>query len=426
MEGAPGLIGLQQRNPSGQQRQPDGGDGLRHSPEYQDVLMPIPTTEMYIGAALADLHEHVRLVMWLATDEAARVALLEGEQSATYAASTGAAWLLIDRDTLRIERKNLSDLPERNYSGLLRNDILAQNARRGRAWKRADRSAAAVVKGLLQNDRHALRQLLDMAPLVEVAAYILANRIVEHIDLIRSTVRRNVSESGNHGLARRYWDYANMLGRATLVATTPGSRPWLTGAAKSVEWSTWTPSFSLVRERNPWLGAVAARTAAEVGAEVLPDYAAALRRARHPLMAADAIFGMTAIGLRDKTVAEHIVHLLDESLATRRQLNQVEHEIITPFRNQAADLLRRVDDDADRSSQSFTATSFHVDPLAQDASGAFALLSQLPAALEAPLSSFIRAAAMPDVLPGPKHASTMFTRAWGPEQQAFANPVLLH
>jgi len=104
-----------------------------------------------------------------------------------------------------------------------------------------------------------------------------------------------------------YWHYAHAMGHITLLASTPGSRPWLADMADSFVWVNWTPSFPLLRERTLWLAALAARSAIAFGEPVVEKYLSTLALATHPMKSFDAIFGLLAIALDQDRIADAVV-----------------------------------------------------------------------------------------------------------------------
>ena len=67
--------------------------------------------------------------------------------------------------------------------------------------------------------------------------------------------------------------------------------------ARSFEWTNWTPSFPLTRERTVWLAAAAAKSAAALGPDVIEPYLRALAEGRHAYKVFDTLFGLTSIAL---------------------------------------------------------------------------------------------------------------------------------
>ncbi|HET6971348.1 MAG TPA: hypothetical protein VFH92_09500, partial [Phenylobacterium sp.] len=156
--------------------------------------------------------------------------------------------------------------------------------------------------------RRQMAALLRWAPVLEHAAYRMVAVSTQHIDNLRKTLEAPLARGGG-ALDRRqleYWGHLHTMSHLTLVAATPGATPWLVDMARAFTWVTWTPTFTLLRERTLWLAAAAARSAAAFGADVADLYLAKLRTATHPLVAFDALFGLLAIGLGDARSASEI------------------------------------------------------------------------------------------------------------------------
>jgi hypothetical protein len=128
------------------------------------------------------------------------------------------------------------------------------------------------------------------------------------------TVRGALSRPDAVELVIGYRTFVDTLARTTLFATDAGA-PWLAEGASVFEWSKWTPSFPLIRERDLRSAAIGARVASLFGPTVIESYLNALRRTRHSLFALDAIVGLTAIGLRHPGAREAVLRSVEKEVA---------------------------------------------------------------------------------------------------------------
>jgi hypothetical protein len=150
--------------------------------------------------------------------------------------------------------------------------------------------------------------LYRWAPLFEKLAYSLCARSINLLESWRTSALREGNVTPATGsTVERYYALLHTMTHLTLLASSPGARPWLSDMAKSFPWVNWTPTFALVRERTVWVAAAAARSAAEFGIDVLPFYFQALAEARHPMKAFDALVGLVAIACAEDDAFEPIV-----------------------------------------------------------------------------------------------------------------------
>ena len=200
-----------------------------------------------------------------------------------------------------------------------------------------------------------------------------------------------------------------------------------------ISWTSWTPTFPLVRERTVWLAAAAARSAIAFGAEVVDRYVDVLVRATHVTQLFDALFGLTAIGLSDRNVRDRIAgHIAaEENVATRRLM--IGAEFAEAAYRSATNCLSLSEGDApddhdflDRLSwrpASFrglgTPEAFRLDPTDIDETGQMIGFRALPHILRAkiPFHYPVRPRAHAPLLPALEEMPGLLTRAWGTQGQ---------
>jgi len=98
-----------------------------------------------------------------------------------------------------------------------------------------------------------------------------------------------------------------------LAFSSAGTSSWLFDMAKSFEWINWTPTTVLFRERNVWLAAAAAKTAATFGPNVIDSYFRYLSSADHAIKIGDALFALVSIALTHEDAYQHVLHGQDHS-----------------------------------------------------------------------------------------------------------------
>src|SRR5260370_27122219 len=99
----------------------------------------------------------------------------------------------------------------------------------------------------------------------------------------------------------------DVMAHLVFHASEPGAGSWLGEMARQFHWNSWTPSFPFLRERTMWLATCAARSAIAFGTSVLDRYVGVLAAAAHATKVFDAPFGLTALALRYRAQAPHIV-----------------------------------------------------------------------------------------------------------------------
>jgi hypothetical protein len=214
------------------------------------------------------------------------------------------SWLKVGGVGYTIERKRQSGLQfvdlDEVLSGL---PELERSLRDSMQRTHAVSDAYNILDPLFEpspiQSRSHFHAIIKWAPLLEHAAYKAAMRVLHVLGKFRYVVQLELS--GTPGIGSRslpvYWQLLHALGQLILVASSNEARPWLAKMASSFVWETWTPSIVLLRERTLWLAAIAARSAGAFGEAVVENYLQRLSEAKHPMMAFDALFGLTAIAL---------------------------------------------------------------------------------------------------------------------------------
>ena len=324
-------------------------------------------------------------------------------------AKTGFA--TVEPARLTVAREHDASLPVQSLDDIWAGGGIVRRAAQPRQWLGYKKRAERMVRSLLRDDRPSFRDLLSWAPLIETQAYLFGTRLIELLDLMRRRVLAAAATGDNstNALAQKYLKATAMLGRASLVTTTPGASAWLVDMAHSFTWHSWTPGLAMTRERSLWLGFIGARAAAEFGPALVEDYLGALARAKHPVTALDAICGLAAIGLRHAECRKEVVRGLKKAeLPAWSPVNGA-----SPFasagREQALELLQS---SADSMMVTWSVPSFDQDPLLYTDPGGYPLLAGLRGALAAPAWSFIAPSSA--TLVGLFRAARMIARAWGP------------
>lgn len=252
------------------------------------------------GLALAlAVHNDLRLRAWLRNQ--ARAADLEplfvrlGGQG---------VWARLDGGQTRLERRIPAGVPELDLFGRLEREPatrleLETAARRSGARAQANQMLESLLLRGVDPTRQRLADVLEWSALLEHDAYRFGARSTSvRVDL-RGRILRQPSAPATRPHLLTYWRLALANSHLSLLAATPGARPWLVDMARSFTWVDWTPTFTYVQERSLWFAAVGAQQAVAFGAEVVESYLRTMAMATHPLRAFDATFGLTAIGLSE-------------------------------------------------------------------------------------------------------------------------------
>jgi len=154
-----------------------------------------------------------------------------------------------------------------------------------------------------------ITRLLRWAPVIEKVAYRYVTHASTLIDQLRRAVLPGIDDPSpsREGELLDYWSCLHRMGHLLTIASTPGARPWLSEMAASFTWVTWTPTFTLLRERTLWLTAAAAKSAVAFGESVTGPYLVKLSSSDHPFKSFDALVGLVAIGLDQPALAGSLV-----------------------------------------------------------------------------------------------------------------------
>lgn len=190
-------------------------------------------------------------------------------------------------------------------------NFVAERLQRSGATAEAERLLEPWVSTRRLPTRRQVGHLARYAVSVESLAYQVAARacmLVDEQAALRARARNGEIEL--RPIARNHWGLTTLQARMTLLSAQPDAAEWLVPMSRSFKWQTWTPSFSLVRERSLWGLMIAARSSAAFGGAVIDDYLAALARADRPSRVLDALIGLVAIACSDPDAAGGIERAL--------------------------------------------------------------------------------------------------------------------
>lgn len=366
-----------------------------------------PTIEL--SEAFAWVEVELRLALALQADQPLRERVLGGRPRLLVTLPMESGWLALTSEGLvqsRSRPEGFEDAPERAFSELLHDPAITEHPSNSEVLEAAYDTSRARVISLMADDRQGFKVLEDWAPILEGSIYRVSAILLQGLDGMRPRARAAIGSDKPEAdlLAINYRKVVKMLGRTTLLATD-GEAPWLGELAKSFTWMKWTPSFPLTRERDHWSTAVGARAASRFGPSVIDRYLEAYGRADHPMLALDALVGMSAIGWRHPGERSNLVQALDEigrSLSTR---DVPRADIVAAG---IMDARRLLTDGAPKPAQIF---SHREDAFTLDAEGRLPIFSLIPAAVEMAAWRFIppKGGNAP-----PGHvAREVFVRAWG-------------
>jgi hypothetical protein len=214
------------------------------------------------------------------------------------------AWLRVDRDGTSLHREPPLGLSSIDLDEALETKpLLAQALDVAISATNAVEAAVDLLRPVFEPfpmmSRSEFQAVYGWAPLLEHLAYHSAMRALHVIDALRPTVRHDLGKERdpNSEALETYWKLIHSIGQLTLLASHSEARAWLSEMASGFVWETWTPTLILTRERTSWLGAVAAKAAIAFGETAVESYLRKLAQTEHPMMAFDALFGLSAIAL---------------------------------------------------------------------------------------------------------------------------------
>lgn len=362
-----------------------------------------------LSDSLAKLELELRLAIALQQSEALRLRVLAGRKVLLLILPLRAGWARVSSEQLSISRElpsDCSDVELTSYLELLDSTAVSAATDDTGALAAANEIARNLVVSLFQEDRLNFSRLMEWAPVIESSAHTFASKIVATLDEMRRTVHEACVNNRPDAdqFASSYRRLVDALGRATLLSSNFGSH-WLSEAAASFDWTSWTPSFPLMRERDLRSAAIAARTASRLGPHVLEKYLAALRKAQDPLIAVDALVGITAIGLRYPVERAALIGSLDADLEHRFDRSVLAPELVARGYLEARWQL------TDGISDMNASLSPRADALALDSKGRMLIFRDLATAIDGPVSKFVASSSSASSAT-PSGARKIFLRAW--------------
>jgi hypothetical protein len=350
------------------------------------------------------------------------------------------AWLKIDAGRpATVQRAPIPGLVQVNLDvaatqdGVLRTDLMAAT-NRTKATSQALQLLTPLFDGDQIPNREQVRILIKWAPAIERVAYRFCALTTELLDRLRPPLVLGLSKPGGVPGEKlvEYWNFAHIMGHLTLLASPRDAHSWLTGLANSFEWVNWTPTFPLLRERTLWLSAVAARSAVAFGESTIDKYLATFARAEHPLKSFDALFGLLAIALDQKSMAPHVVTEIQRIRRGASHRGAPFDALTDTMTDTALNVLRnpataRLQFDQigslamDRQSRAtggfLTPAALRQDPTQILLSGEMLGLLALPTFVGAPAQTYYPLSSIPTfgVSPSPHEIAAVIGRAWVPE-----------
>ena len=294
------------------------------------------------------------------------------------------------------------------------------------------------MKDMPSSEQYAV--LHRWSPLLEQLAYKSGTRLSILLDLLRPEIRRNLAGGENVGpQLYTYWSALHVMANLIMLASDAQSRPWLNDMASQLSWTMWTPTFPLLRERTVWLAACAARSAVAFGEPVIGQYLATLSKAKHPMKAFDALFGLVAIALDRKALARSIL----SEIRSLKQTLDGRHVAHTYYFRMAYDDAMRTMLEAGAGQQTSlemrelgwgfqsrvglaTRAALSTDPASFSASGRFVGFSILPVVVSAAPEEHYCTTAIrwSDLDVSGEDIASIFRRAWVPNSLEAASHIL--
>jgi hypothetical protein len=306
----------------------------RFEPEVNELVSSIAldhaAMESAIGFALCiDLDSPLRNHL--------RTAAGAAEGQPFFVRALNEAWLEIDgKGRVRARRERDEGTPWVDYMGpasqeywSLSNKVEAAYSRT-RALQKARELIAPIADARGLPSREKFAKLSQWSALIEHAAYRCATRISGLLDVARPPILQHANLDGDEELDARlaqYWVTMHAMANMTLLSSEPAAGSWLSDMAAKVPWRTWTPTFSLLRERTLWLAVCAARSAMAFGHKAVEKYMNLLSQATHPIKVFDALYGLSAIALSDPDICKSVLAEL-RSLRAMLKRRYLEHSVL--------------------------------------------------------------------------------------------------
>ena len=189
------------------------------------------------------------------------------------------AWLKLGNDRgITVHRERVDGLKTVDLDVALRSNPSLTDALKLALSRTALATARELLDPLWELDGMPSREQCAVLrwwwPLLEQLAYKSSTRILNLLDALRPEIIEHLTADteGSELRLSAYWAALHDAAHLILLASEPEAQPWLTDMASQFRWTTWTPTFPLLRERTVWLAACAARSAVAFGEPVIGQY----------------------------------------------------------------------------------------------------------------------------------------------------------
>ena len=276
-------------------------------------------TMAFMAADRAEMVEALAIALALESDgslqaQLRKLARASDGQPFMVAQPGSHSWLKLGNDRrVTVHRERVDGFQSVDLDLALRSNLDLTDALK-RAVSRNAISAIKLLDPLWEMDAMPSREqylvLSQWSPLLEQLAYKSGTRLSILLDLLRPEIRKNLRAEDTETASPNlyiYWSALHVMANLILLASETQCRQWLNDMASQLSWTTWTPTFPLLRERTVWLAACAARSVVAFGEPVVGQYLTALSKAQHPMKAFDALFGLVAIALDCKVAAPSVL-----------------------------------------------------------------------------------------------------------------------
>lgn len=357
-------------------------------------------------------------------------------------------WLKLgDGSGVTVHRKRLDELATVDFDLALASDPnLPEALKRALSRTTARADASNLLDPLWEMrampSREQFAALRQWSPLLEQMAYKSSVRLSILLDVLRPEIRGNLIGDKEHADPGMYlyWSGLHIMAHLSLLASEAEAGPWLNDIASQFKWSTWTPTFPLLRERTAWLGACAARSAIAFGEPIIGQYLAALTEAQHPMKAFDALFGLVAIALGCEATSAAILSevrsmrevLVYDSSVYSEYFEMVYDDAIRTisqgeFVDQTTDIeIRNLHWQRQSREGLSTREALCTDPASFSVPGRFVGFSMLPTVVSTKLEEHYSTSATlwRDLYVSEKDIASIIRRAWVPNLREAASHIL--
>jgi len=230
--------------------------------------------------------------------------------------------ILADRSGVKRTAMSLSSvLNPTETSAVLRwhEDLSHIQAEAKRCGALAD--AGTLVRQLLTEatnlSREKYEKFLRWKGIIAADAYKWVTLASMLLDYRRTLFKRMVRtrEPGHNVVSKDYANLIAAMGALTGIACAGPDNDWLTEMALNFPWTTWSPSFVLLRERSVFSALQGATAASAFGERMSDFYLQRLTDASSPLLIFDAVVGLVALAGRSH-LAEEISDALNMRMNT--------------------------------------------------------------------------------------------------------------